>query len=724
MEPLGRSSYGFMKNLTTTLIFFLFFIPLSLASGPRAFGLHLQDRIESCSIEYGLTPSTLLSRKTEELFNQENSLSWETVKAETLNQAQDQTLIELIENNNYKLANKLSLIYLEKGEVLGIRPETDTHHFQVILKLLKSSNLEAQKLSFFLMGYFSPNPFLSKETNLKLAKTYACIGKEKFYQNVISPFFIVFRELNAKRGCPEYAKGADIFDPCGSGGGGSSYGQVSDYMGSVEIAGEGSFDIYAHYENFNDWNPSGTVTVSESGGGPLGLPQIGARSSSGGEPSGVVSTGQSIPGSSENNSSAPSDSNNSGPSVETLGEQSKSPFDKELEKLVDSISNIETKESLEEQLDQVTHEDEEKRRAQKEAILNKFNLFLTPRSTLTLKQVRLLNQLERGQKPARVMGQRLLSDPPSSYTFASEDPNFVRRAQDLYEKVSAIQAPIELGSHPLTKNNFKSTAKALSLNTIEASDQAHYLGETKAAEVGLEIAEMLADVALGLTPGVSIVNDAYSLFYGKHVLFGTELSVTERVFAGVGILTLGGSNWIKHGGKILGKALIRFGRGIGSVGSLNKVSYHVENLVKSVQVLGFKDNAFSNFLSILKNERGSLSLNDDLYQAIKSIKYKNVWSLGKHKDSVKNAMSHYQKHKAEFPEIKNVIEYVEKANHFIKNPPRGTLAKLRENGEELLYNSKSNIFAVKGRDGAPKTMFRPSPDRHGYSSNLDYFNAQ
>lgn len=715
MDPLGGSSYGSMKKITTILFFFFSFIPLFLASSPQA--LDLQQRIESCSIEYGVSPSTLLSRQTEELFNQENSSSWEEVRDEILNKAQGQTLIELIEDGQYLLAHKLSLIYLEKGEVLSLGPKIDSRHFHIILNLLKSSNLEAQRLSFFLMGYPTQNPILSKETNRKLVKIYTCIGEASIYPNAILPFFIVFRATDTKSGCTEYAKSPELFDPCGNGG--SSYQQVGEYMGSVEIPGEGRYEIYANFGNFHDWNPSGPVTVNESGGGPLGLPQMGAvGSSSIGEPGGTFSRSQNTPGSSEGHSPSTSDSNQPEESA------SKSPFDKEVEKIVENISDTEIKESLKEQLERVTHEDEEKRRSQKEAILNKLNLFLSPRSTLTPKQVRLINQIERGQNPGRGVRQILLSNPPPSYTFASVDADFVRRAEDLYEKVSAIETPIELGAHPLTNANFKRVAKQLSLNTIEASDQAHYLGETEVAEVGLELAEVLADVALGLTPGVSIINDAYSLFYGKHALFGTELSVTERVFAGVGLLTLGGSNWIKHGGKILGKALVRFGRGIGPAGSLNKVSYHVENLVKSIQVLGYKDNAFSNFLSILKNERGSLSLNDDLYQAIKSIKYKNVWSLGKHKDSVKNAMSHYQKHKAEFPEIKNVIEYVEKANHFIKNPPRGTLAKLRENGEELLYNSKSNIFAVKGRDGAPKTMFRPSPDRHGYSSNLDYFNAQ
>ena len=603
MEPLGRSSYGFMKNLTTTLIFFLFFIPLSLASGPRASGLHLQDRIESCSVDYGITPSTLLSRKTEELFNQENSLSWETVKAETLNQAQDQTLIELIENNNYKLAHKLSLIYLEKGEVLAIRPETDTHHFQVILKLLKSSNLEAQKLSFFLMGYFSPNPFLSRGMNFKLAKFYACIGKEKLYPNVIFPFFIVFRATNTKSGCTEYAKSPELFDPCGNGG--SSYGQGSEYMGSVEIPSHGRYDVYASYENFNDWDPSNPVVTNDFGG-RLGLPSIGAGSPQRGEPGGAPTQG--------NGDNSPADSSENSISVAKPDTKTKSEFERSLEGILGNLTDESFKEIVKEALEQVDHtnadKDEKKRNAQKEAILNSFHIVL-PSKTSPL-EGRIFRQLQQRQYPARGAAEDLFSERISTYTFASEDQEFLDRAQNLYQKVTNIKTSSKFGEHPLSASNIKNTAKYMSLATIEAADQANYLGGPEVANVGLEIAETLADVALGVTPGISIINDAYSLFYGKHVLFGTELSVTERVFAGVGILTLGGSNWIKHGGKILGKALIRFGQGAGSIEKLSEVGQVLKRFLGSARKLGIDDEAkfkgvFNSFKKYLQNEAGHLN---------------------------------------------------------------------------------------------------------------------
>ena len=60
----------------------------------------------------------------------------------------------------------------------------------------------------------------------------------------------------------------------------------------------------------------------------------------------------------------------------------------------------------------------------------------------------------------------------------------------------------------------------------------------------------------------------------------------------------------------------------------------------------------------------------------------------------------------------------------MNNPPQGTLTKVRPNGDQLFYNPKTEIFASKTKDGQIKTMFIPDPKKHGYKTNLDYFNAQ
>ena len=72
----------------------------------------------------------------------------------------------------------------------------------------------------------------------------------------------------------------------------------------------------------------------------------------------------------------------------------------------------------------------------------------------------------------------------------------------------------------------------------------------------------------------------------------------------------------------------------------------------------------------------------------------------------------------------NSKQYVDATHNFVRNPPEGTLTKIRNNGDTLYYNPSTNIFAIKNADGTPRTMFKPNPANHGYKTNLEYFNAQ
>jgi filamentous hemagglutinin len=102
----------------------------------------------------------------------------------------------------------------------------------------------------------------------------------------------------------------------------------------------------------------------------------------------------------------------------------------------------------------------------------------------------------------------------------------------------------------------------------------------------------------------------------------------------------------------------------------------------------------------------------------------SFWSSTSSKSSVENAYSHWNKHGSEFPEYKNSLQYVKGAQDFVANPPTGTLAINRSNGDVVLYNPVTDIFAVKSADGTPKTMFVPDPAKHGYKTNLEYFYGQ
>jgi filamentous hemagglutinin len=82
------------------------------------------------------------------------------------------------------------------------------------------------------------------------------------------------------------------------------------------------------------------------------------------------------------------------------------------------------------------------------------------------------------------------------------------------------------------------------------------------------------------------------------------------------------------------------------------------------------------------------------------------------------------KHRRDFPNFNNSLQYAKEAKKFLDNPPAGALVKLRRNGDKIVWDPGSNIFAVADRTGTPKTMFKPDPTQHGFSTNLDYLNAQ
>ncbi len=93
-----------------------------------------------------------------------------------------------------------------------------------------------------------------------------------------------------------------------------------------------------------------------------------------------------------------------------------------------------------------------------------------------------------------------------------------------------------------------------------------------------------------------------------------------------------------------------------------------------------------------------------------------IWSSTKKLSSIENALGHWNKHKAEFPELANSKEYVDAANSMATNPSAGALAKTR-GADTLIYDPATNTFLASGADGAPKTMFRPT-------DGINYWNKQ
>jgi hypothetical protein len=94
-----------------------------------------------------------------------------------------------------------------------------------------------------------------------------------------------------------------------------------------------------------------------------------------------------------------------------------------------------------------------------------------------------------------------------------------------------------------------------------------------------------------------------------------------------------------------------------------------------------------------------------------------IWTSTKDRTAIQNAFYHFQKHRGEFPEYPNAMQYAKGARDFVTTPPTGTLTKLRPSGDVLFYNPSTNTFAVRNADGSLRTMFRPP-------NGINYWNQQ
>jgi pyocin large subunit-like protein len=85
---------------------------------------------------------------------------------------------------------------------------------------------------------------------------------------------------------------------------------------------------------------------------------------------------------------------------------------------------------------------------------------------------------------------------------------------------------------------------------------------------------------------------------------------------------------------------------------------------------------------------------------------KPLWSANSRNTAQENAQRLFERNGQAFG-AKTVDQYVDMAHDFIAEPPKGAMTLTRNNGDRLLYDPKSNTFAVATREGAPRTMFKP-----------------
>ena len=105
-------------------------------------------------------------------------------------------------------------------------------------------------------------------------------------------------------------------------------------------------------------------------------------------------------------------------------------------------------------------------------------------------------------------------------------------------------------------------------------------------------------------------------------------------------------------------------------------------------------------------DRSDASPVDHRRDPVREVDGKPMWSASRRYSAEENARRAFARNGQAFG-ADNVDAFVEKAHDFVQRPPKGTLTLTRNNGDTLLYDPKGNVFAVRSKAGAPRTMFKP-----------------
>ena len=85
---------------------------------------------------------------------------------------------------------------------------------------------------------------------------------------------------------------------------------------------------------------------------------------------------------------------------------------------------------------------------------------------------------------------------------------------------------------------------------------------------------------------------------------------------------------------------------------------------------------------------------------------KPIWAANRKHTAQENADYQFGKNGKDFGALTEA-DYVAKVHAFVDRPPSGVQKVERSNGDDLLYDAKTNTFAVVTKAGAPRTMFKP-----------------
>jgi pyocin large subunit-like protein len=85
---------------------------------------------------------------------------------------------------------------------------------------------------------------------------------------------------------------------------------------------------------------------------------------------------------------------------------------------------------------------------------------------------------------------------------------------------------------------------------------------------------------------------------------------------------------------------------------------------------------------------------------------KPMWAPNRKHTAQENADYQFGKNGKDFGAATEA-QYIAKVHAFVDAPPKGVQKLERANGDALLYDGRTNTFAVVTKDGAPRTMFKP-----------------
>jgi pyocin large subunit-like protein len=97
---------------------------------------------------------------------------------------------------------------------------------------------------------------------------------------------------------------------------------------------------------------------------------------------------------------------------------------------------------------------------------------------------------------------------------------------------------------------------------------------------------------------------------------------------------------------------------------------------------------------------------DPRRQPIPMVKGKPMWAANRQHTAQENAEYQFEHDGPDFGAT-SVDDFVTKVHAFVDKPPQDVMTLTRANGDRLLYDTHSNVFAVVTKDGAPRTMFKP-----------------